>query len=355
MVSASIPAGAATLLLLQSDYAQSQTAVTLCSVAWLSLITFLVIRGIGLTAKFQIIMTLMELMILLGISLLVIFQLSHIPSHQLTWAHFSPFSFTPTSFANGAVIALFFFWGWDVSINLTEETKNSEKSPGYGVIGAIIIIIVAFTAFAAVCLLALSDDEISNSGTNIIFAVADKVLPKPWNYVAVLALILSTIGTIETSMLQFSRTMFSKSRAGIFHTRWAQVHLKWKTPFAATLLIASIGVTLLLLSLSSESINEVMMASINIIGVQAAYYYGLAGFACAWHFRKKALSSAKLFLTMLIWPVLSAIALWWAAVLSIQGFDQTTTVIAIGSLCLGFIPLYKRKQALQSSSKNRQY
>jgi amino acid transporter len=291
MVSASIPAGAATLLLIHSDYAQSQTAVTLCSLGWLGLITFLVIRGIGLTAKLQIMMTLVELTILLGISLLVLFHFSHLAPHQLTWENFSLFSFTPTSFANGAVIALFFFWGWDVSINLTEETKNSEKAPGYGVVGAIIVIIVAFTAFAAVCLVALSDDEIASSGTNIIFSVADKVLPKPWNYVAVLALILSTIGTIETSMLQFSRTMFSNSREGIFHARWAQVHLKWKTPFAATLLIASIGMVLLLLSLSSESINEVMMASINIIGIQAAYYYGLAGFACAWHFRKKSLSS----------------------------------------------------------------
>jgi len=341
MVSASIPAGAATLLLLHPAYAESQIAVTLCAIGWLSLITFLVVKGIGLTAKVQIVMTLVELIILLGISLLVVIQFGSAALHSLTWQNFSPAAFSSSSFANGAVIALFFFWGWDVSINLNEETKNPEKSPGYGVVGAILVIIAAFTAFATISLLALNDDEISSSGTNIIFSVADKVLPKPWSYIAVLALILSTIGTIETSMLQFSRTMFSKSREGIFHIRWSQVHRQWKTPYAATFLIASIGTTLLLLSISSKSIANVMIASINIIGVQAAYYYGLAGFACAWHFRKKALGSIYLFITMLLWPTLSAVALWAAAAVAIHGFDKLTAIIAIGSLLLGFIPLLR--------------
>ena len=350
MVSASIPAGAATLLLLHPEYADSQVAVTLCAVAWLTLITILVVKGIGLTAKVQIVMTLIELLILSGISLLVIFRFGGAALHELTWHSFSPSAFTPSGFANGAVIALFFFWGWDVSINLNEETKNPEKAPGYGVVGAILVIIAAFTAFATISLLALSNEEISQSGTNIIFSVADKVLPAPWSYLAVLALILSTIGTIETSMLQFSRTMFSKSREGIFHIRWSQVHAQWKTPYAATFLIASIGAILLLLSISSKSIADVMMASINIIGVQAAYYYGLAGFACAWCFRRQALGSIKLTITMVIWPVLSALALWWAAVMAIKGFDALTSTIAIGSLLLGFIPLYKsiRKRASQN-------
>lgn len=341
MVSASIPAGAATLLFIHSPYADSQIAITLCAIGWLTVITILVVKGIGLTAKVQIAMTLIELLILLGISLLVIVRFGNTAIHSLSWESFSPYAFTPSNFANGAVIALFFFWGWDVSINLNEETKNPQKAPGYGVVGAILVIIAAFTAFSAISLLALSNDEISQSGTNIIFSVADKVLPRPWSYLAVLALILSTIGTIETSMLQFSRTMFSKSREGIFHVRWSHVHEKWKTPYLATFLIASIGAILLLLSISSQSIADVMIASINIIGVQAAYYYGLAGFACAWCFRREALNSPKLFITMVLWPVLSAIALWWAAIMAIDGFDQPTDIIAIGSLLLGLIPLIK--------------
>jgi len=238
-----------------------------------------------------------------------------------------------------------------VAINLTEETKDSNKSPGFGVVGAIIIILAAFVAFASVSLMALSDDEIAQSGTNIIFAVAEKVIPQPWSYVAVLALILSTIGTIETSMLQFSRTMFSKARDGALNRRWSKVHAKWRTPYLATLLIAAFGVITLLLSLNSNSIAEVMTASINIIGVQAAYYYGLAGFACAWNFRREAINSPKLFITMLLWPAISALALWIAAILAMIDFDRLTVFIAGGTLLLGLIPMAQMKVKQSSSAR----
>ena len=353
MVSASIPAGAATLLLFQSEYADSQVAVTLCALAWLILITLFVVRGVGLTAKVQVVMTLIELAILFSISLLVIIKFHDVAIHDFSWQNFSPYAFTPEKFASGAVIALFLFWGWDVAINLNEETKNSKKAPGFGILGAIIIVITIFTAFASISLLSLSDHEISQSGTNIIFAVTDKIIPQPWSYIAVLALMLSTIGNIETSMLQFSRTMFSISRDGTFSARWSQVHPQWKTPFAATFLIAFIGAILLLLSMGSQSIAEVMAASINIIGVQAAYYYGFAGFACAWHFRQQALSSVRSFITMLVWPAVSATALWLAAVMTIMEFNKITAFIAIGSLLLGFIPLMqKRNKSSRLSRKN---
>ena len=208
-----------------------------------------------------------------------------------------------------------------------------------------IVVIAAFTAFAAVTLTVLSDDEIAKSGTNIVFDVANKLFPAPWSYLAVLALMLSTIGNLETSMLQFSRTMFAQSRDGVLDRRWSVVHEEWLTPHWATFLIAAIGLILLVSSLTSESIATVMKASINIIGVQAAYYYGLAGMACAWQFRRSCLHSAFNILTMLILPVISALALWWAAVLTVMTFDWITTAIAVGSLLLGVIPLVRRHRS----------
>jgi amino acid transporter len=353
MVSATLPAASATFLLVAPDWADSQLAVTLCAITWLVLVTAVVVKGVGLTAKIQMIMTLCELAILFLISVLVLFRFGAECAHSLNWQLFSPQAFDLKSFASGAVIALFFFWGWDVSLNLNEETQSARQSPGYGALGAVVVIIVFFTAFAAIVLLALSDQEISQSGTNVVFAVADKVLPKPWNYLAVLALMLSTIGTLETSILQFTRTMFSKSRDGLLHMRWATIHQQWGTPYIASFLIATLGSVLLLASLSSKDIAEVMSQSINVIGVQAAYYYGLAGFACVWHFRKQALRSTHQFILMFFWPLISSLALWWAAIWTAMSFNAWTSIIAIGSILLGFWPLMagiKRIQRAQSSS-----
>ena len=146
-------------------------------------------------------------------------------------------------------------------------------------------------------------------------------------------------------MLQFSRTMFAQSRDGTLDARWSEVHPTWRTPHWATLLIAALGVLLLISSLISVSIANVMKDSINIIGVQAAYYYGLAGLACAWHFRHRCLQSVSNMLTMLILPVLSAAALWWAAVLTIMTFDWPVILVAVGSLLLGLIPLVRSSRS----------
>lgn len=341
MVSATIPAGAATLLLLAPELAESQMAVTACGATWLVLVTVIVVSGMGLTGKVQLVMTTCELLILAVVSLGAIIKFGTNALHLLSWHDFSPTAFSPSSFSNGAVIALFFFWGWDVSLNLTEETKDPEKAPGIGAVGAMIVIVAASTSFAAIALLALGDDEISQSGTNIVFAVTDKIFPKPWSYVAVLALMLSTIGVLETAMLQFSRTMLAKSRDGVLHPRWSRIHEEWRTPHAATFLIASLGLLLLISSLSSKDVAEVMKISINVIGVQAAYYYGIAGFACAWQFRSQATKSAWSLLSMVIWPALSAAALWWVAAMSVITFDGITASIAVGGMLLGVIPLIR--------------
>ena len=101
--------------------------------------------------------------------------------------------------------------------------------------------------FAVACLLVLSDAEIEHSSTNVVFAVADKLFPRPWSYMAVLAVMLSTIGTLETSILQFTRTMYAKGRDGALHPRYAILHKSWKTPWVATSVIVVIGLVLLFL------------------------------------------------------------------------------------------------------------
>ena len=77
-----------------------------------------------------------------------------------------------------------------------------------------IILMIFFQVFIVIVLLGLTDAEIQHYNTNIIFAIAEKLLGKTWGYVAIIAVLLSTVGTVETQMLQFTRTMFAKGRDG---------------------------------------------------------------------------------------------------------------------------------------------
>ena len=226
-----------------------------------------------------------------------------------------------------------------MTLNLSEETVNSKEDPGRGAVWAMIIVLALFMSFAVATQYALTDEEIQKAGTNIIFALAEKIFPAPYSYMAVLAVMLSTVGTLETTMFQFTRTMFAKGRDGVLHPRYAVLHAKWKTPWLATLVILGIGLLLLFLSSFFPTVNSIIDMSVKAIGFQVAFYYGLTGYACAWLFRKEGKESVKKFITLVFWPFISASFMVFIGIYSIGAFDTMTTAVGLGGIALGVIPL----------------
>lgn len=344
MVSATIPAATATLLLVAPDAAGSKLYVIGVSAFWLIAVSALVVRGMRLTGVVQTVMTSIEILVLCGLTVGALVRYGPQALELVSWAAFAPSVFTAESFAAGAVIALFFFWGWDVTLNLSEETSDSRRTPGLAAALAMLVVAAAFMSFAVVTLAVLSEPEIRASGANVVFAVAEKLLPRPWSYLAVLAVLLSCVGTLETNVLQFARTLYAKSRAGEMHRRWSSVHERWGTPHLATCLISATGLILLGLSLAFPDVDTALKASINAIGLEIAFYYGLAALACAWHFRREAAGSTRILLFAVAWPLASAIALWTAAGIAAAAMDGATLVIGVGGIVSGLIPLaYVRK------------
>lgn len=229
--------------------------------------------------------------------------------------------------------ALFFFWGWDVTVNLNEETRDGSRVAGLSSLLAMLVVLALFILFAMATLMVLSDQEIQSSGTNVVLAIAEKLFPKPWSYIAVLAVMLSTVGTLETSILQFSRTLFAQSRDFMLHPRYARLHPSWNTPWIATLVIAGFGLLLLLLASGIPSVNQIIQDSVNAIGFQAAFYYGLACFACAWHVWSNQPKNAYNPTFLVFWPLTSACFLWFVGIDSLPAFNTTSRVVAVGAYC----------------------
>jgi amino acid transporter len=349
MVSGTIPAATATLVLFDPALASNPAAVTFVAAAWLLAVSAVIVKGIKPTSYTQVVMTVIEVGVLVAVIIAALLQYGARPAHALSLAWFSPFAFTPRLFATGALTALFFFWGWDVTVNLTEETRDSSHAPGRGALLAMVIVLALFIAFAAVTLLVLTDQEIQQSSTNVVFAIAGRLFPKPWNYLAIIAVALSTVGTLETSILQFTRTMYAKGRDGSLHPRYAVLHKTWRTPWVATAVITSFGLVFLFLSSYFPSVNLIIKDSVNAIGFQVAFYYGLAGFACAWHFRHEALRSGSKLIFLLLWPACSAGFLWFIAAYSIPTFDLVTNFVGLGGIAIGVLPLlWNRRHPLRT-------
>ncbi len=342
MVSASTPAATSTLLLLAPSLVENVTWVAITAAIWLTLVTAVVVKGIKQASFVQISLTLIETLVVLAIIIAAFKQYWGTPAHVPSWEWISLWSFTPSTFATGALTAIFFYWGWDVTMNLGEETKLAkagEAAPaGRGAFWAMINLIVFFILMMVVVLIVLSDDEIAKANTNILFAIAEKLFPAPWSYLAVLATILSTIGTIETQMLQFSRSLFSMSRSNMLPARYAALHPSWQTPWIATLVIWALGLVLLFGSTYMTSVSAVLNASVSAIGIQICFYMSLAGFACAWHYRNKLSGNIVGMLTHVVWPFLAACFMVFIGIYSLPTFDTITLVVGVGGLVIGIIP-----------------
>jgi amino acid transporter len=111
MVSAMIPAANATLLIFKPELMNNVDWVTGIAAILFTIISLIVVKGIKLTSYAQVLMTVIEGGILLGIIIMSFIVFPHAPLHPFSWNWFSPFSFSPALFASGALVAIFFYYG----------------------------------------------------------------------------------------------------------------------------------------------------------------------------------------------------------------------------------------------------
>jgi amino acid transporter len=346
MVSAMIPAANATLLIFRPDLMNNVHYVTIIAAVWLTFVSAVVIKGIKLTSYVQVAMTLIEGVILFAIIALAFVVFPSAPQHAFSWGWFSPFNFTPKSFANGALVAIFFYYGWDVTLNLSEETRDPNRTPGRAAFWSMVFLMAFFLVFITITLLGLTDAEIQHYNTNIIFAIAEKLLGPTWGYVAIIAVLLSTVGTVETQMLQFTRTLFAKGRDGALHQRYSRLHPQWHTPHVAIFFIWAAGLVLLFVSSYLPTINVILQDSITAIGFQICFYLGLTGLACAWYYRHELARGPWRAVSRVAWPAASGLFLFFIALYSIPTFDWVTNVVGLGGIAIGAIPLLLNRRKI---------
>jgi amino acid transporter len=346
MVSAMIPAANATLLIFHPALMNNVDAVTIIAALWLTFVSIVVVKGIKLTSHVQVAMTVVEAVILLVIIVMSFIVFPRAPQHPFSWSWFSPLAFTPSLFANSALVAIFFYYGWDVTLNLSEENRDPNRTPGRAAFWSMVFLMVFFLVFIVITLLGLSDSEIQHYNTNIIFAIAEKLLGKTWGYVAIVAVLLSTVGTVETQMLQFTRTLFAKGRAGALHHRYSRLHPRWNTPHVAIFFIWLTGLVLLFVSSYLPTINVILQDSITAIGFQICFYLGLTGLACAWFYRREIAAGPWRAITHVVWPAASGLFLFFIALYSIPTFDVVTNVVGMGGIAIGAIPLFLNRRKI---------
>ncbi|HQT38946.1 MAG TPA: APC family permease [Acidocella sp.] len=339
MVTGSVPLGTATIDLFDADLASNVWLTTSIGAVWFIAIGVVLITGIELTSKIQVVMSSIELLILFGISIAAFFHTGVGGAvTPFSWSWFG-FNYPPGTFAASALIVVFLYWGWDVTCNLSEETKGAPpNAAGNGGFLSIFITIASFVAFTVAALMMFTLKDASGFSDNLIYHVALQAgLGKTGGYAASLALILSSVATLETTMLQFSRTLFAMGRDRALPATFGVVQEKTLTPVRTMYLLLALGLILIFVSSFMPSIATILGDSVSAIAVQVCYYYGLAGLVCAWSYRDSYQESMATFLGYAVFPLLSAVSLFVLGIYAITTFNLTTQIVGIGGLVLGIV------------------
>ncbi len=340
MVAAAIPVGVTTLSIIAPQAQDNVLFATIVGGLWFVGVASLTIFGVSLAAGVQRLMTAVEVFALLALAIGALIKFSANPVVPFSWSWFSPTAFGDfQTFMAGILIAMFYYFGWDVSSNVAEETQNANDAPGSSGVLGMIGIFMLFLIMQVAIQMGMTPEAVEKNSASLLPALGDAIFPRPWGSIAVLAVLLSTVGTIGTQLTQCARTLFSMGRDRVIHAKFAEIHPQFQTPWLAGLVITVLALFLMILSSTSESIGAVMSSLISSIGVMVAFYYGMTGLACAWYYRKTMRQSLKTFLIQGVWSVSSAIVLLVVGILQLPQLGWQVSLFTVGAIASGLIPM----------------
>ena len=340
MVAGSLPAGQYTLSLFSDSWANNTWAAIAVGAVAFMIMALLVLLGARITAHAQWIMTGIEIVILVVFGLAALFHGGNAATFSWSWiwgfGHFGGVK----GFAGAALVAAFYFWGWDVTANLSEETSNSKKNSGLGGLVGVIAVFALFEIVTISINMIISQKEILNENSApLLTTLGNVVWPGVGGKILVVAVVLSTIATLETTLIQVTRSLFAMGRDRTIPAVFGKSHSRWQTPWVAILVVVVVSLLLFVGSQKLGSVGTIMTHAIDAISLQIAVYYALAGLAVVVAYRKLIFKSVSNAVFVGIWPLAGAIFMGFLFVEACINLPAIEIEIGLGAIALGLVPM----------------
>ncbi len=304
----------------------------LVGVIWIILMTAICYVGIEISANFQKALLGIELTMLLVLSIVALVKVGNgtapvghlVPS--ASW--FNPFhNFTFAGFMVGFTLMLFIYWGWDTTVSVNEETKDSQTTPGRAAVLATVVllatyalVVLATQSYAGIGTKGVGLQNPNNEG-DVLSVLGTSIFghsgfANVLTHLLLLMVLSSAAASTQTTILPTARTTLSmavyKAIPGVF----AKIHKKYLTPTVSTLAMGGVSIVLYVVMNYVTSGGSVIVDSVSALGVMIAFYYGLTGFTCVWYYRATLTDSMRSLWIRGILPLLGALILWFCMIWS---------------------------------------
>ncbi|HJD82336.1 APC family permease [Kitasatospora aureofaciens] len=289
----------------------STVQCTLLGLVVLIAAALVAVRGLDLAARLQKALLVFEYAVLLGFCGYGLFAGDQ--PFSLQW--FNPFDLPSfDAVAQGMVLAVFCYWGFESVFSVGEEVREPRDASRAGFLALVVMMLLfllAGTAFQRV----LPLDELADNGAHGLTYFGEKLAHQPLAALPLIALTLSAVASLQSSVIPTARGMYAMGRDGVLGGVWTRLHPRHATPAVGTLLITGIAVALALVSVVIPTVNDLISAAVNAIGVIVALYYALTAVASAVRFRHLLRTAPLEGLRAVVGPLLGA-----AVLLAVGGY-----------------------------------
>lgn len=316
---------------------------------WLWVVVFVVInsliniRGIEYTAKMDILIFLLEIVVLaMFIIIGLMFVLNGGGTGALTIDPFYQAGQINIQFVATAVtIAALSFLGFDGISTLAEEAKEPEKNIGRAIMTALLLIGLVFMLQTYVA--TLIQPDYTKMDPDTAFFDAAQIAGGDWLKTLLLIVNVAAVGLANTMAAQAasSRILFGMARDKYLPHALAKVHSRFKTPYVSTIFIAVVS---LICGLTFDI--EVLVKLVNFGALSS---FVMLNFAVFWFFfiKEKNRSGAKNIVHYVIFPFLGMIILGYVW----MNFDMVTQIVGFSWLLIGIIFGYVKSNGYKTVPK----
>src|SRR5215469_2568453 len=206
-----LPAGTYTLQLIAPNKANNKLAAVVVGGIWNLIVTFLLLAGIKIAARFQKTLAIFEYLVLFFFAALGMRALAAgRAASPVTSAWFSLSGAGGTKgFIAGSLIAVFMYSGWDAAIYVNEETTNKETNPGRAAISSVIILLFVYCVITFSYQGVVSRSALQASAGSALAVIANRLLPGPSSLILSVVVLLGTIACLQMAVVSSSRLGFA--------------------------------------------------------------------------------------------------------------------------------------------------
>src|SRR5215471_14444452 len=237
------------------------------AVVWLVVMTFVNYLGVRLGGAVQVALTFIKIasvLLVIGVAFFLSGNTAH-PADPV-WPAAAGAGLLG-AFLGALAAALWAYDGWE-DLNLVgSEVENPERNFPLALVGGVSVVTIVYLLFSAACLRVLPFDSVAGS-SHVASDVVEFVAGRGAAFWVTLAMVISGIGSLNSSVLSGARVPYAMARDGIFFRIADGIHPKFLTP-ARALIFQGVLASLMALTGTFEELT-------NLFVFAAWIFYGLA-------------------------------------------------------------------------------